>query len=190
VIDLNDVKYFKTSNKGKECFSKKYMSYCVKCEGPRGYIFKSEDGKMCKKCTKPSRIENLNKSGHIGVKKSADIRKGKPSPLKGVKTGKPAWNSKNLSKEHKLLRNRISRRLRHSLSNRGLSKNWISVFNILNLSIEDLKKHIESQFQPGMSWENYGEWHIDHVIPDSWFNYSSTDDIHLYMTKTLKKAGH
>lgn len=27
-----------------------------------------------------------------------------------------------------------------------------------------------------MSWENYGEWHIDHIIPDSWFNYSSTED--------------
>ena len=30
---------------------------------------------------------------------------------------------------------------------------------------EELKIHIEKQFQPGMSWDNQGEWHIDHIIP-------------------------
>ena len=25
--------------------------------------------------------------------------------------------------------------------------------------------HIENQFVNGMSWENYGQWHIDHIIP-------------------------
>lgn len=28
-----------------------------------------------------------------------------------------------------------------------------------------LKAHIEGQFLPGMSWENRGDWHIDHIIP-------------------------
>ena len=35
----------------------------------------------------------------------------------------------------------------------------------LGCSIEDLKKHLESQFTEGMSWENYGKWHIDHIKP-------------------------
>lgn len=26
-------------------------------------------------------------------------------------------------------------------------------------------KHIESRFKQGMSWDNFGEWHIDHIIP-------------------------
>lgn len=42
--------------------------------------------------------------------------------------------------------------------------------------IPDLKKHIESQFQSGMSWDNYGEWHIDHKKPRSWFNFTSYKD--------------
>lgn len=25
--------------------------------------------------------------------------------------------------------------------------------------------HLESLFKPGMSWENHGEWHIDHILP-------------------------
>ena len=35
----------------------------------------------------------------------------------------------------------------------------------LDCTIEELRQHIESQFKEGMSWKNYGEWHIDHKIP-------------------------
>jgi hypothetical protein len=36
----------------------------------------------------------------------------------------------------------------------------------IGCSKEFLVKHIESQFKPGMTWENKGEfWHIDHIIP-------------------------
>lgn len=37
----------------------------------------------------------------------------------------------------------------------------------LGYSAESLKQRIECQFKPGMSWENYGEWEIDHKIPMS-----------------------
>lgn len=33
-----------------------------------------------------------------------------------------------------------------------------------------LRQWIESQFEPNMTWDNYGEWHVDHVIPVSAFN--------------------
>jgi hypothetical protein len=35
----------------------------------------------------------------------------------------------------------------------------------LGCSFKDFKAHIEQQFHPGMTWENYGEWHIDHKYP-------------------------
>lgn len=28
-----------------------------------------------------------------------------------------------------------------------------------------IKEHIEKQFKDGMTWENHGKWHIDHIIP-------------------------
>ena len=35
----------------------------------------------------------------------------------------------------------------------------------LGCSIQHFREHIEKQFVEGMSWDNYGEWHIDHIIP-------------------------
>lgn len=40
-----------------------------------------------------------------------------------------------------------------------------SAVSDLGCSIEFLKEHLESMFQDGMSWDNQGEWHIDHIIP-------------------------
>jgi hypothetical protein len=38
-------------------------------------------------------------------------------------------------------------------------------FELLGTDVESFKTHIESQFADGMSWENHGEWHIDHIVP-------------------------
>jgi len=37
----------------------------------------------------------------------------------------------------------------------------------LGYTKSELVEHLESHFKDGMSWENYGEWHIDHVVPIS-----------------------
>lgn len=35
----------------------------------------------------------------------------------------------------------------------------------LDYSMPELKDHLERQFTRGMNWDNYGDWHIDHIIP-------------------------
>jgi hypothetical protein len=62
------------------------------------------------------------------------------------------------------LRNNISRRIRENLT-KGYKSELTK--NIIGCSIEELKSHLESKFTNGMSWENYGDWHIDHIIPIS-----------------------
>jgi hypothetical protein len=37
----------------------------------------------------------------------------------------------------------------------------------------ELAEHLEAQFKPGMNWENFSSWHIDHIKPDSLFKYKS-----------------
>lgn len=39
----------------------------------------------------------------------------------------------------------------------------------LDYTAEKLKARIECQFKSGMSWDNYGDWEIDHKIPMSMF---------------------
>jgi hypothetical protein len=41
---------------------------------------------------------------------------------------------------------------------------------LVGYDVIELKRHLEEQFVDGMSWENYGEWHIDHIKPLSSFN--------------------
>jgi hypothetical protein len=49
-------------------------------------------------------------------------------------------------------------------------------FDLLGYSIEELMTHLESLFTVGMTWDNYGEWHVDHKIPMSSFNFETTED--------------
>jgi hypothetical protein len=66
-----------------------------------------------------------------------------------------------------------------------------SILNNMPYSINELKIHIESQFEPWMNWENWGVydpetwddnddstwmWQIDHIVPQYNFPYSSMED--------------
>jgi hypothetical protein len=75
------------------------------------------------------------------------------------------------------LRNRIKDALK-------LYKKSKSSAEYLGCDLDFLRKHLESQFTEGMTWENRGYygWHIDHIIPISSFDLSKESD--------LKKAFH
>ena len=49
-------------------------------------------------------------------------------------------------------------------------------FDILKYSQNDLIEHLEKQFVGDMSWENYGEWHVDHIVPISSFKIKEIGD--------------
>lgn len=47
----------------------------------------------------------------------------------------------------------------------------------LGCSPAELRSHLEAQFQPGMSWENRSEWHVDHIRPVCAFDPSDPADV-------------
>lgn len=49
---------------------------------------------------------------------------------------------------------------------------------LIGCDLKALKHHLEIQFQPGMTWDNYGfrSWHIDHIIPCSAFDLSKPEE--------------
>ena len=39
---------------------------------------------------------------------------------------------------------------------------------------QELREHLETQFDDKMSWDNYGTyWHVDHIFPQSKMPYDS-----------------
>ncbi len=67
-------------------------------------------------------------------------------------------------------------RTRLRLALKGCVKHKCSL-EYLGCTIDHLKTHLESQFQPGMSWENYGKWHIDHIRPLSSFDLTDENQL-------------
>lgn len=76
--------------------------------------------------------------------------------------------------------------LGEALENKNNQK-WQS---LVGYSTQDLKNHLESQFLPGMTWENhgknYGKWNIDHIVPKSYFKYQSEKDADFKKCWSLK----
>ena len=47
----------------------------------------------------------------------------------------------------------------------------------LGYTFVEFKAHIEKQFEPWMTWENHGEWHVDHIYPVSRFIRDGVTDV-------------
>lgn len=62
-----------------------------------------------------------------------------------------------------------------SLAKKGLRKTKPRTL-LVGWNVEELIQHMEPLFDVGMSWGNYGEWHIDHIVPLSVVNFQSQDD--------------
>ena len=65
-------------------------------------------------------------------------------------------------------------------SNRGIAikqnKKQGSAVKDLGCTLGELKTYLEEKFEVGMTWENHGEWHIDHKRPLCTFDLSNRED--------------
>lgn len=66
------------------------------------------------------------------------------------------------------LRNRLGRAAKGSKSDKTT--------DLIGCDISTLKTHLECLFKDGMTWDNYGKWHIDHIIPCSSFDLSIEEE--------------
>jgi len=91
-------------------------------------------------------------------------------------------NKKLIKLRHKLKYNNdftyhlsynISHAIYKSLKDGKQGRHWE---DIVGYTINDLIKHLESRFTEGMTWNNYGDWHIDHIKPQVLFKFNSYED--------------
>jgi hypothetical protein len=88
------------------------------------------------------------------------------------------YRKKNLEKRMEYQKNRrktdplfklrcnISSLICISIKNKGYTKKS-KTFEILGCSYKEFKQHLQRQFTKGMTWDNQGEWHLDHIYPVS-----------------------
>ena len=98
---------------------------------------------------------------------------------------KKLWHQKNKKNINlqiiKRLKTDINFRLAHYLRNRmrkvlkGLIKSK-STIKLLGCSLKTFRKHLENKFTKGMSLDNYGKWHIDHIRPCASFDLSKASE--------------
>lgn len=96
-----------------------------------------------------------------------------------VRTEKDLETRRKKEKRYRLenelykLKQNCSRRIRECIT-----KKTNRTIDYLGCSINELKLYLESKFQEGMTWDNYGlhGWHIDHIIPVS----SAKEDSEVY----------
>ena len=142
------------------------------------------------------KIKNFNKEYYQKNKEAIDLRnkKWKEKNKERVKELARKYREENPEKHRKWFRvwnqkyqpykNNIQHKLRQRIRNRlqqalkGCVKNGSAVHD-LGCTIEELKIHLENQFEEGMTWENWKPdgWHIDHKKPLSKFDLTDPEQL-------------
>lgn len=144
-----------------------YQYYCKDCcyesnKGNKTEKFEEQHleyrNKNRKKlCNKSKEYYQNNKEERL--KKSKEYRKNNREKYKQYNREyqKNRCEEDSLYKLSKNLRSRIYAILKNAKNKR--------TEKLLGAPFEIVEKHLEGTFMDGMSWENYGEWHVDHIIP-------------------------
>ena len=74
---------------------------------------------------------------------------------------------------HFRMANALRARVRMAIKSSGGRKSR-KTMQLVGCTMDYLRQHLETQFTGGMAWDNYGDWHIDHIKPCAAFDL--TDD--------------
>ncbi|MGO8211852.1 hypothetical protein ACC782_33770 [Rhizobium ruizarguesonis] len=148
---------------------------------PEGEFIKKKISREKTKEADDERVRQWRLDNPSNVSKQAkDWRKANPDAAKEISR---KYNRNKRSTAKGRLEGNIARGVHRGLTSGSKARN--RTFSILSYSVEDLMSHIEKQFLPGMTWDNYGDWHVDHRIPLVAFNYETPDDAEFKMAWAL-----
>jgi hypothetical protein len=93
---------------------------------------------------------------------------------KRIKDSVNYYNKRRKTDNNFRLKINLRSRLTKAINSKNKSNNTMVLLGIPN--IEFLWKHLEKTFKKGMTRENYGKWHVDHIIPCSSFDLSKPEE--------------
>jgi hypothetical protein len=145
----------------------------------------TKDGykQACKQCRGKWAENNRDRKRELQRKWDKSHRAQRLAIEKRWKKNNPEAAKAKGKRSRVIARKNPKRKVRNSISTgiylslRGV-KAWRHWGDLVGYNINQLKHHLEKQFKPGMTWENYGtDWEIDHKIPVSAFNFEKAEDI-------------
>jgi DNA-directed RNA polymerase beta subunit len=161
----NEFYYSKTRNV--------YLTICIVCDKAR----KKEEynNNKIKLIEKAKDWQKNNKEKHkASDKKWRQTNRDKIKEYNKKYKKSDSYKQKRFDTIKKRLDHRFSTAIRKDLQEHLIDKKHKSWKELLGYTVQELINHLEKQFKEGMTWDNYGAyWHIDHIRPKSWFNYSS-----------------
>jgi Prasinovirus endonuclease VII len=103
---------------------------------------------------------------------------GKAKTKKWVQNHKPRANQRYNERYRTDAQFRMSvslrKRLNLALKAQNTSK-AVRTFELIGCTLAELSVHLEKQFKSEMTWQKYGQWHIDHIVPCSKFDLTDLD---------------
>lgn len=143
------------------------LKTCTLCGDPKPRTefykrAKSPDGlrPRCKTCQKAKDADFYRRNAEKYIAKADAWRKTNPERYRAYRRDLQA--RREATDINFKLRRRLRTRLHHALQG-GFKAG--SAVDLLGCTIDELRLQLEQQFEPGMSWANYGTWHVDHVRP-------------------------
>lgn len=142
---------------------------CTKCyeekntiEFPRSKSNKCGTGQPCRECGRRITAEWVKDNPEYiernREKKRAITKEWHSSNKERIyKRTKYRYQNEPLFKLRMILRVQILRYIKN--------KEGKHTEEILGETFDNVRVHLERQFKEGMTWDNHGEWHIDHIIP-------------------------
>lgn len=163
--------------------------YCSQCDTDKDinefYTRNNKPISLCKVCTRlnvaeykqsnPDKIK-FSKKKHRENNKEYYSNYGKEYR----KSNREKLNRKNNEYKKKRRKEDIGYRLKGSISARirkSVERKSNSSMELLGCDINFYKEYLKELFTEGMSWDNYGEWQIDHKIPVSSFNLNDKTEV-------------
>lgn len=118
----------------------------------------------CKPCANQKQQEKYERYKERYAKKSAE-RYARVKGTEAINAPARERQKKRMQTDpHYVLARRLRNRLYYALQKKSWKKGT-KFSEYIGCTLEELKLHLEKQFLPNMSWENQGDWHIDHIIP-------------------------
>jgi hypothetical protein len=159
-------------------YMKKYRKEHIKILKIKVKIYNQTHKKQRNKYLKFWRIKNKIKLlNYYKTYRKINANKLKQYQRKYRKLHRKELNNKLRIKVHNNINFKIAGRIRKRMCEvlRGNPK-LETTMNLVGCSIKKLKQHLESKFKRGMTWFNYGKWHIDHIRPCASFDLSKAKE--------------